>query len=293
MTRRDRRTGFKVALESVACRQPRVPYIGETEKVARVGINRQIRNGGYNSLGGFVVYSGEHEGGVDRETNAGGPSNEEAAVREATMNISSPIRILTVDDHPVLREGIAAVLGSETDMVIVAEASNGLEAVEQFRTHRPNITLMDLQMPLMNGTDAIVAIRKEFPDARIIVLTTYRGDALADRALKAGASGYLLKSMLRKELVETIRSVHGGRKRIPPEIAIEMAEHHADDILTGREIEVLRQVAAGNANKIVADHLAISEDTVKTHMRNILSKLGANDRTHAVTIALKRGIIDI
>lgn len=209
------------------------------------------------------------------------------------MNTSSPIRILIVDDHPVLREGIAAVLSSETDMVIVAEASNGLEAVEQFRTHRPDITLMDLQMPLMNGTDTIVAIRKEFPDARIIVLTTYSGDALADRALKAGASGYLLKSMLRKELTETIRIVQGGKRRIPPEIAIDMAEHHADDELTEREIEVLRQVAAGNANKIVADHLAISEETVKAHMRNILSKLGANDRTHAVTIALKRGIIDI
>ena len=214
-------------------------------------------------------------------------------MQKATMNTSSPIRILIVDDHPVLREGIAAVLGSETDMVIVAEASNGLEAVEQFRTHRPDITLMDLQMPLMNGTDTIVAIRKEFSDARIIVLTTYGGDALADRALKAGASGYLLKSMLRKELAETIRIVHGGKRRIPPEIAVEIAEHHADDGLTEREIEVLRQVAAGNANKIVADHLAISEETVKAHMRNILSKLGANDRTHAVTIALKRGIIDI
>jgi DNA-binding NarL/FixJ family response regulator len=209
------------------------------------------------------------------------------------MNTSSPIRILTVDDHPVLREGIAAVLGGEPDMAIVAEASNGLEAIEQFRAHRPDITLMDLQMPLLNGTDTIVAIRKEFPHARIIVLTTYSGDALADRALKAGASGYLLKSMLRKDLAETIRVVHGGKRRIPPEIAIGLAEHHADDELTEREIEVLRQVAAGNANKIVADRLAISEETVKAHMRNILSKLGANDRTHAVTIALKRGIIDI
>jgi DNA-binding NarL/FixJ family response regulator len=209
------------------------------------------------------------------------------------MKAKSTIRILIVDDHPLLREGVAAVLGSETDMVLVAEASNGREAVEQFHTHRPDVTLMDLQMPEMNGTDAILAIRKDFPDARIIMLTTYSGDAQAVRAFKAGASGYLLKSMLRKELVETIRSVHGGRKRIPPEIAVEIAEHQADDALTEREIEVLRQVAAGNANKMIADHLAVSEETVKAHMRNILSKLGANDRTHAVTIALKRGIIDI
>ena len=203
------------------------------------------------------------------------------------------IRILCVDDHPVLREGIAAILASEADMVLVAEAGNGREAIEQFRTHRPDITLMDLQMPVMGGGEAILAIRKEFPDARIIVLTTYSGDAQADRALKAGAYGYLLKGMLRKELAETIRTVHGGRKRIPSEIAVEMAEHHADDALTQREIEVLRQVASGNANKIIADHLEISEETVKAHMRKILSKLAANDRTHAVAIALKRGIIEI
>ena len=209
------------------------------------------------------------------------------------MAAGNQIRILCVDDHPVLREGIAAILASETDMALVAEAGNGREAIEQFRTHRPDITLMDLQMPLMGGGEAIVAIRKEFPGARIIVLTTYSGDAQADRALKAGAYGYLLKSMLRKELVETIRTVHGGRKTVPPEIAVEMAEHHADDALTEREIGVLREVAAGNANKIIADNLKISEETVKAHMRKILSKLGANDRTHAVAIALKRGIIEI
>ena len=209
------------------------------------------------------------------------------------MAAENPIRILTVDDHPVLREGIAAILACEADMLLVAEASNGREAIEQFRTHRPDITLMDLQMPLMSGGEAIVAIRKEFPGARIIVLTTYSGDAQADRAFKAGAYGYLLKSMLRKELVETVRTVHGGRKKIPPEIAVELAEHHADDALTEREIDVLRHVASGNANKMIANNLEISEETVKAHMRKILSKLGANDRTHAVAIALKRGIIEI
>lgn len=209
------------------------------------------------------------------------------------MNTSQQIRILTVDDHPVLREGIAAILAAEPDMMVVAEAGNGREAIELYRVHRPDITLMDLQMPLMSGTDAIAAIRVDFPNARIIVLSTYSGDAQAIRALNAGASGYLLKSMVRKELTETIRSVHAGRKRIPPEIAITMAEHHGDDALTEREIEVLRQVAAGNANKMIADNFSISEQTVKAHMRSILSKLGANDRTHAVTIALKRGIIEI
>src|ERR1700755_1685621 len=191
------------------------------------------------------------------------------------MSAKSSIRILSVDDHPMLREGIAAVLGAEADMVLVAEASNGREAVEQCRTHRPDIILMDLQMPVMNGTDAIIAIRKEFPDARIIVLTTYSGDAQAVRALNAGASGYLLKNMVRKQLVETIRSVHGGKKIIPPESAVEMAEHHSDDAWTEREIEVLREVAAGNGNKMVAQRLAVSEETVKAHMKNILSKLGA------------------
>lgn len=209
------------------------------------------------------------------------------------MNPDERIRILCVDDHPMLREGIAAVLGLEQDMILVAEAGDGHEAIEQFRTHRPDVVLMDLQMPVMNGTDAILAIRKEFPEARIIVLTTYSGDAQAVRALNAGAVGYLLKNMVRKELVDTIRAVHSGRKKIPPEIAVAIAEHHTDDALTEREIQVLQEVAAGNANKVVALHLDVSEETIKAHMKNILAKLGANDRTHAVTIAVKRGIIDI
>jgi len=209
------------------------------------------------------------------------------------MNPAGPIRILSVDDHPMLREGIAAVLAGEQDMILVAEASNGREAVEQFRAHRPDVTLMDVQMPELNGIDAIAKIREEFPDARIIVLTTYTGDAQATRAFKAGAAGYLLKNMVRKELIDTIRIVHSGKKKIPAEIAVEMAQHHSDDALTDREIQVLREVAAGNANKMVAQLLRVSEETVKAHMKSILAKLGANDRTHAVTIAVKRGIIEI
>jgi DNA-binding NarL/FixJ family response regulator len=203
------------------------------------------------------------------------------------------IRIALVDDHPILRQGIAALISDQPDLLLVGQASNGLEAIEQFRLHRPDVMLMDLQMPGMNGIDAMSAIRGEFPDARFVVLTTYTGDVQIVRALKAGARAYLLKSLLHRELLETIRSVHAGNKRIPPEIAAELADHAADDQLTAREIEVLRLIASGNANKIVADHLSITEETVKAHVKSILSKLDANDRTHAVTIALKRGIIEL
>jgi len=209
------------------------------------------------------------------------------------MESTKPIRILTVDDHPVLREGIAALLEGEKDMLLVGEAANGREAIELFRRQRPDITLMDLEMPEMNGIDAIGQILKEFSQARILVLTTYRGDVHAARALEAGAWGYLLKSAMRKELLDTIRTIHAGRKRVPAEIAIEMAEHHSSDALSTREIEVLNLIAAGNANKVIAAQLHVAEETVKGHVRNILAKLGANDRTHAVTIALKRGILHL
>ena len=203
------------------------------------------------------------------------------------------IRVLTVDDHQLLREGIAAVLESQEDMTLVAQAGNGREAVESFRRLRPDVTLMDLRMPDMSGIEAITEIRGEFPDARIVVLTTYAGDAQAAAALKAGAAGYLLKNLVRKELLETIRAVHSGKRRVPPEIATEIAEHVADDALTARELDVLRRVAAGKSNKLIAAELDISEGTVKTHMKSILPKLDASDRTHAVMIALKRGILDL
>ena len=203
------------------------------------------------------------------------------------------IRILTVDDHPLLRKGIAALVNAEPDLKLVAEASNGQEGIEAFRTHRPDVTLMDLQMPGLDGLEAIERIRNEFPDARIIVLTTYTGDIQVLRALRAGARGYILKGHVHKELLETIRAVHAGQKRIPPDVAAELADHATDDELTERELDVLRLIAAGNGNKQVADQLAIGEATVKSHVTNILSKLGANDRAHAVTIALKRGIIEL
>ena len=205
----------------------------------------------------------------------------------------SPIRVLSVDDHPLLREGVAALLANHSDLTLVGEASNGREAIDQFRQHRPDVTLMDLQMPEMNGLDAMIAICDEFPSARIIVLTTYTGDALVLRALKAGARGYLIKSLLRKELLETIRLVHAGQKRIAPAVATELAEHAIDDALSPREVDVLRLIAGGNANKMIASQLVITEETVKGHVKNILAKLAANDRTHAVTIGLKRGIIDL
>ena len=203
------------------------------------------------------------------------------------------IRIMTVDDHPLLRKGIAALVNGEPDLKLVAEASNGNEAIDSFRSHRPDVTLMDLQMPEVDGIDAIDRIRKEFPEARIIVLTTYSGDTQVLRALKAGARGYILKGHVHKELLDAIRAVHAGQKRIPPEIAAQLAEHATDDALTEREIEILKLIAAGNANKHIADQLSIGEATVKSHVSNILSKLGANDRSHAVTIGLKRGIIEL
>jgi DNA-binding NarL/FixJ family response regulator len=206
--------------------------------------------------------------------------------------MTKKINILSVDDHPLLREGIAAVLQQEADIVLAAEATNGKEAIESFRAHLPDVTLMDLQMPVMNGIEAIIEIRREFPSARFIVLTTYQGDAQALRALKAGASGYLLKNMLRKNLVDTIRSVHAGKRCIPLEIAAGLADHVTEDALTEREVQVLRAVAMGNSNKIIAGRLNVSEATIKGHMKSILSKLAANDRTHAVTIAMRRGFID-
>ncbi len=208
------------------------------------------------------------------------------------MSTSAKIRVLCVDDHPLVRDGIAFALQFQNDIELVGEATNGDEAIAEFERLRPDVTLMDLRMPGLNGLEAIEEIRKNYPRARIVVLTTYTGDVQAARALKSGAVGYLLKSMLRTELIITIREVHAGRRRIPPEIAAGLAEHLTVNDLSTREIEVLRSVAAGNSNKSVADKLSISEDTVKGHMKSIMAKLGANDRTHAVLIAMKRGFLE-
>ncbi|MGP8258831.1 MAG: response regulator [Acidobacteriaceae bacterium] len=205
----------------------------------------------------------------------------------------SPIRILAVDDHPLVRQGIAGLVKIQPDMILVGEASDGREAIQQFRLHHPDVTLMDLQMPEMNGLDALIAIRNECPGAKVIVLTTYAGDVQILRAIKAGAQAYLLKNSLHEELLKTVREVHAGRKALSPEVSYEIATHATDDALTPAEISVLRLIAAGNANKQIADQLSVTEETVKSRVKCILSKLGANDRTHAAIIGLKRGIIDL
>jgi DNA-binding NarL/FixJ family response regulator len=209
------------------------------------------------------------------------------------MNKETRIRVFSVDDHPLLREGIAAVINNQSDMLIVAQAANAQEAIEQFRKHQPDVTLMDLRLPDVSGTDAMIAIRSEFPDARIIILTTFEGDVEIQRALEAGARGYMLKSMPPKELVEVIRQVHAGKKRIPSQLAAQLAEHMSDEDLTAREIEVLSQIAGGNRNRDIAEKLFITEETVKVHIKHIMNKLGASDRTQAVAIALRRGIIQL
>jgi DNA-binding NarL/FixJ family response regulator len=209
------------------------------------------------------------------------------------MNVdSNPIRIMAVDDHPLLLQGIAAIVGDQPDMMLVAEALNGREAIQQFRSHRPDVTLIDLKMPEMSGLDAIIAIRTDFPEAKFIVLTTYTGDVQVLRAMKAGARGYLMKNLLHKELLVTVRAVHAGKKSLCAEASYALAEHAGGDALTAVEVDVLRLIAAGNANKQIAAQLSITEDTVKGRVKNILSKLGANDRTHAAMIGLKRGIIE-
>lgn len=209
------------------------------------------------------------------------------------MNSPENIRVFSVDDHPLLREGIATLIKSQPDMVLVGEASTGREAVQQFQKHQPDVTLMDLRLPDMNGIEAMIAIRSEFPGARIIMLTTYEGDVEIQRALDAGARGYMLKSMPPKELLEVIRQVHAGKKRIPPQIAAQIAEHMSDEALTDREVEVLREIAGGNRNRDIAEKLFITEETVKVHIKHIMEKLGASDRTQAVAIGVRRGIIQL
>jgi DNA-binding NarL/FixJ family response regulator len=217
----------------------------------------------------------------------------EAGKQEKQMSQPPRIRVFSVDDHPLLREGIAAIIDNQADMLVVAQAANAKDAIEQYRKHRPDVTLMDLRLPDMSGIEAMIAIRNEFSDARIIMLTTFEGDVEIKRALEAGARGYLLKSMPPKELVEVIRQVHAGKKRIPPQLAAQLAEHMSDEALTEREVEVLGQVAGGNRNRDIAERLFISEETVKVHIKHIMEKLGASDRTQAVAIGIRRGIIQL